>query len=84
MTLNELFYKITTSTIDVESLIANSENNKETFNHLIWHMPKGIKYEIIPELKGYIDEFVERISEILDVDSIDDVNTNSKIEIDTE
>ena len=61
--LNELFRVVTSMNIDVEDMIKNTTNKEETFRHLIWHIPNGVKWKNNPELSANVKELMNTLSE---------------------
>lgn len=67
MTINELFTAVTTSRVDVESMIANSTDKEFTFKHIMWHIPAGIRYTEDKEMAKNIKDLINAVATELDV-----------------
>lgn len=45
--MNKRFYALTHVNFDIESMIANAteENRAEILNHILWHIPDGVRFD---------------------------------------
>lgn len=67
--LNDLYRSLTSLRVDLEDVLSNSQDKEHTLNHLLWHIPSGVKYtknkeivEAINTLRNnlYIDNSVSK------------------------
>ena len=78
--LNELFRVVTSMNIDVEDMIKNTTNKEETFRHLIWHIPNGVKWKNNPEMSANVKELMNTLSEKCGVNAEEIYNEDGKLD----
>lgn len=78
--LNELFRKVTSMIVDVDSMIKSAEDKESVFRHLIWHIPNGIKWKNNPEMSKNVADLMNALEEACGVDAEEIYKEDDKID----
>lgn len=78
--LNELFRKVTSMIVDVDSMIESAEDKESVFRHLIWHIPNGVKWKNNPEMSKNVADLMNALEEACGVDAEEIYKEDDKID----
>lgn len=78
--LNELFRKVTSMIVDVDSMIKSAEDKESVFRHLIWHIPNGVKWKNNPEMSKNVADLMNALEEACGVDAEEIYKEDDKID----